>query len=111
MVLVTKELRAAETAALENRPFVSSVSGKKIKANKRGKLKSFSAAGFLTAMIIVFGLIFSSGNIIPSAISERLIEETDIQYVDAVESKMIVFQHAMSEGSLPQNVIESLSKD
>ncbi len=40
---------------------------------------------------------------IPNAISERLIEETDVQYADAVESKMLVFQQALYSGDVPEN--------
>ena len=89
------ELRSYDNAALKSSQFVSSVSGKKTSGKKNGKLKAFSAAGFLMAIILVFVLFFGSGNMIPSAISERLIEETDVQYADAVKSKEIVFQQAM----------------
>ncbi|MBQ3464661.1 hypothetical protein IJH15_00330 [Candidatus Saccharibacteria bacterium] len=104
------ELRSYDDAALDNSQFVSSVSGKGSTGEKNGKWKAFSAGGFITAIIIVFAVLFGSGNMIPSAISERLIEETDVQYADAVKSKEIVFQQAMYQGSIPEDT-EKLLKD
>ena len=103
-------LKNSEKNALKNNQFISNVSGKaNLKSNK--KLKSFSAMLFLTAMIVVIVLIFGSGNLIPSAISERLIEETDVQYADAVESKKIVFQQALYNGEIPEGTAEVLKNN
>ena len=98
-------LQENEDFALDNSQFVSNVSGisKQFKKKGKGKLKAFGAMGFLTAMIAVFAVLFSSGNLIPSAISERLIEETDVQYADAVESKKLVFEQALINGDVPNN--------
>lgn len=104
----TEVLRASENIALSNNQIVTNVSGKKTQVKGAGKLKGFTAAGFLTAMIVVFAALFGSGNLVPSAISERLIEETDVQYADAVESKKIVFQQALLNGELPDNTTEIL---
>lgn len=106
------ELKSFNTAATNNRQFVSSVSGRKASKQKKfSKIKSFSASMFLIIMGLVIFVLFGSGNIIPSAISERLIEETDMQYADAVESKMLVFQQAMKEGNLPSSTIELLKTE
>lgn len=105
------ELRSYDDAALKSNQFVSSVSGKDFKVKKKGKWKAFSAAGFLTAMIIVFVMFFGSGNMIPSAISERIIEETDVQYADAVKSKEIVFQQAMYQGEIPSDTEQLLKEN
>ena len=99
-------LRSNEKAALQGNRIVSNVVGKS--SGKRGKMKGFSATAFVTAMILVFVVFFSSGNLIPAAISERLIEETDVQYADAVESKMLVFQQALVSGDVPSNTIARL---
>ena len=96
-------LRSYDNAALKSSQFVSSVSGKKTSVNKIKKLRSFGAIGFITMIIIVFALFFGSGNIIPSAISDRLIEEFDVQYADAEKSKELVFQQAMYQGRIPEN--------
>ena len=104
----TEVLRDSENAALSNNQIVSNVSGKKLQAKGTGRLKGFTAAGFLTAIIVVFAVLFGSGSLVPSAISERLIEETDVQYADAVESKKIVFQQALMNGELPDNTTEIL---
>lgn len=103
-------LEENENTALTNSQFIANVSGIKQKSKKLsgGKLKAIGAMGFLTAMIVVFALLFSSGNLIPSAISERLIEETDVQYADAVESKKLVFQQALQNGDLPNNTVNIL---
>lgn len=75
------------------------------------KLKSFGAMGFITIVLGVFVLLFSSGNLLPAAISDRLVEETDVQYADAVESKKLVFQQAMRDGELPDNTVKILNQN
>ena len=102
-------LRESEKNALNDK-FVSSVNGK-VNLKSKKKLKSFSIMMFLTAIILVFAVFFSSGNLIPSAISERLVEETDIQYADAVESKKIVFQQALYNGEIPENTASILKEN
>ena len=104
-------LRSSERSALDNNQIVSKVTGDKSQINIKGKAKAFGAMGFITALIVVAAVLFSSGNLIPSAISERLIEETDVQYADAVESKKLVFQQAMKNGDLPENTIEILKQN
>ncbi|MBR2741187.1 hypothetical protein IKD98_00275 [Candidatus Saccharibacteria bacterium] len=103
-------LQKSEDNALANNQFITNVSGIKQLSKFSGgkKLKAFGAMGFLTAMIVIFGVFFSSGNLIPSAISERLIEETDVQYADAVESKKLVFQQALRNGNIPNNTASNL---
>ena len=103
---------ADERDAARSEEFVANVSGKKeeMKGTKTGKLKSLGAMGFLTAIIVVIAILFSSGNLIPSAISERLIEETDVQYADAVMSKELVFQQALLNGDVPEDTAEILKR-
>ena len=100
-------LRASERAALRKNVdgrIISHVTGKKTNKQK----KSLGAVGFITAMIVVFMAFFGTGNMIPSAISERLIEEMDVQYADAVESKKLVFQQALSSGEIPEDTANLL---
>ena len=104
-------LQESENSALVNNQIVSNVVGKKTKVKGVGNLKGISALGFVVVMIVVFAVIFNSGTLIPSAISERLIEETDVQYADAVESKKIVFQQALMDGEIPENTAEILGKN
>ena len=104
-------LRSSERSALENNQIVSKVTGDKSQLNLKGKAKAFGAMGFITALIVVVAVLFSSGNLIPAAISDRLIEETDVQYADAVESKKLVFQQAMKNGDLPENTVEILKQN
>ena len=99
-------LRSSESAALDNNQIISNVTGEKSKSHK--KRNAFGAMGFLTAIILVFVAFFSSGNLIPNAISERLIEQTDVQYADAVESKILVLQQALASGDIPDNTAERL---
>ncbi len=104
-------LQESENSALTNNQIFSNVVGKKTKVKGVGNLKGISALGFVVVMIVVFAVIFNSGTLIPSAISERLIEETDVQYADAVESKKIVFQQALADGEIPENTAEILGKN
>lgn len=91
---------------------VSRVVGKNLeKEGKQGKFKKWGAAGAITAILLVLLLLVSSGNMIPSAISERLIEATDVQYADAVESKILVFQQALTDGAVPANTVERLKQN
>ena len=102
-------LQQSENDAVGDNQFISHVSGKNIiKTNQKNSYKKFGAAGLLTAMIVVIAVLFSSGNIIPSSISERLIEETDVQYADAVASKELVFQQALKNGDIPKNTFDIL---
>lgn len=101
-------LKNSEKLALGGGSVVSHVNGKNLGNKKAKGLKSFGAAGFITVMIIVFAVIFGSGSLIPSAISERLIEETDVQYADAVKSKEIVFQQALYNGQVPEDTAKNL---
>lgn len=87
--------------------FISRV-GEKAKSSKFGKKKSLGALGLITLMILILVVLVSSGNLIPAAISERLVEATDVQYADAVESKMLVFQQAMENNSIPENTKKRL---
>ena len=105
-----KVLRENENSALNNKQIVSSVKGKKFSVGNSRRIKNITASGFITALIVVFAMIFGSGNMIPSAISERLIEETDVQYADAVESKKLVFQQALKNGELPEDTVEVLKE-
>lgn len=103
-------LKANERSAIENElgeQIVSHVVGKSGETKKR-KFKSWGAVGLITLMLAVVAVLFSSGNLIPAAISARLIEETDVQYADAVESKILVFQQALESGDLPENTIKRL---
>ena len=100
-------LRSSETTALDNNQFISNVTGKSGKKSGK-KRKGYGALLFLTLIIVVFLAFFSTGNLIPSAISERLIEQTDVQYADAFESKLLVFQQAMRDGDMPENTANKL---
>ncbi len=104
-------LRASEVSALNSSQFVSSVKGKALKAKPKIRSFSFSLMFLVTLAIAAFAVLFTSGNLIPSAISERLIEETDIQYADAAESKMIVFGESLKSGNLPSNTVKKLEEN
>ena len=85
--------------------FVSRVAGKT--AGKK-HYKSWGALGVIALMAVVAAVLMSFGNFIPAAISERLIEATDVQYADAVESKILVFQQALESGDIPSNTVKRL---
>lgn len=77
----------------------------------RRRVTSFGAIGFLTIMIAVAAILFSSGNLVPAALSQRLMEETDVQYADLVESKKIVLQQALRDGELPDDTARILKEN
>ncbi|MBQ1373398.1 hypothetical protein IIY66_01175 [Candidatus Saccharibacteria bacterium] len=104
-------LRSTEKSALTNTQHISSVSGKGAKIKSRKKLASWGATGLIVAMVAVAAIIFSSGNLIPAKIQERLIEETDVQYADMVASKMLAFQQALYQGDIPDDTAENLKVD
>ena len=100
-------LRENERSATYNtdQQFVSRVAGKT--AGKK-HYKSWGALGVIALMAVVAAVLMSFGNFIPAAISERLIEATDVQYADAVESKILVFQQALESGDIPSNTAKRL---
>lgn len=102
-------LKASERSATynTNQQFVSRVAGKTA-GKKLKNRKSLGALGLITLMVIVIAVLMSFGNFIPAAISERLIEATDVQYADAVESKILVFQQALESGDIPSNTVKRL---
>ena len=102
-------LKASERSATYNtdQQFVSRVAGKTA-GKKLKNRKSLGALGLITLMVIVIAVLMSFGNFIPAAISERLIEATDVQYADAVESKILVFQQALESGDIPSNTVKRL---
>lgn len=105
-------LKQSEMNALKGSNFVTNVNGKnnKLKSKNKRKWRSLGATAILTGIIVIAVILFSSGNIIPSGISERLIEETDVQYADAVASKAIILQNLLKEGSVPKDTAEILKR-
>ena len=101
-------LKASERSAVINPNETEIVSRVMGKTNKKHGHKSLGALGLIALMVIVMSILMSFGNFIPAAISERLIEATDIQYADAVESKLLVFQQALESGDIPENTVKRL---
>ena len=105
-------LRSNESKALSGSQFVSSVAGKgkgKMKGGK--KAKAIGAGVFIIGMLAIPMFIFGFGNFAPVALSERLVEETDVQYADGVQSKQLVFQEALKEGKVPENTAARLKEN
>ena len=109
----TDVLKVSEANALKNNQIIANVVGKgmKTKGGNGKKLGAFSAAAFITLALVAFVVFFGSGTLIPAAISERLIEETDVQYADAMESKALVFQQALASGEVPANTVSRLKEN
>ena len=96
-----------ERSALTDNPILSHVFGKNIDSEKNSGVGVMLT---IAATIGIFGLFFMSSNLLPTTIYERFVEETDVQYADAVESKMIVFQQALLDGKIPDDTTEHLLK-
>ena len=110
-------LRTRERSATLNKgssdQIINSVTGQKTKVVFDGirKHKSLGAVGLITLVLLILVGLFSFGNLIPAAILERLIEATDVQYADAVESKILVFQQALEDGDIPDNTVKRLASN
>ena len=104
-------LKSSERSALNNNQFISHVVGKNTKIKSAKKMKSMGAAGFIVAMIAIAAVVFSSGNIIPTTIHERLIEETDRQCADMTVSKNLVLQQELEQGEIPQDTAKLLKEN
>ena len=100
--------RSATISTGSDTQFISRVAGKFQGSSKSKKIGSFGVIGMITLMIIVLAVMFSFGNLVPAAILDRLIEATDVQYADAVESKFLVFNQALESGDIPKNTRERL---
>lgn len=107
-------LSRSETLALSNNQVISLEDNggifarKKNKNGKKGKTGPFKAIGILLGMIVIFLAFLIPGTIIPSEISDRLIEETDVQYADAVASQKLIFQQALMSGEIPSDTAKNL---
>lgn len=110
LIMTAEELlRSNEKSALNNNQYITNVSGKNLKVKgKKKKAASWGATGLIIVMVVIAAMLFSSGNIIPAKIQERLIEETDVQYADMVASKMLAFQQALYQGDIPDDTAEIL---
>ena len=75
------------------------------------KKKGLGASLFVVVIIVIFAVFFSTANLVPAAISERLVEATDAQYADAVESKLLVLSQALRDGDLPVNTVNRLKQN
>ncbi|MBR2708907.1 hypothetical protein IKE98_01060 [Candidatus Saccharibacteria bacterium] len=107
-------LKQNEANALKGGDFVVNVNGKlkgSSKKKKKNRLSSFTATGVLTvAVALIAILIFSPGNIVTTAIPERLVEETDTQSADGIMSKAINFQQALKQGYIPEDTFDILKR-
>lgn len=103
-------LRESEEGATSGKSFATNVTGQKNKKSK-GKTASIGATVFIVLLFVVAAVLFGMGNLMPTAIMQRLIEETDVQYADLVESKKIVLQQAMRDGKIPSDTAEKLKEN
>ncbi len=85
--------------------------GKKAKIESTKRWKSWGATGLLTAMIILLAVLFNFGEFASTNLQENLVEQTDVQYADAVASKKIVLQQALVEGNIPDDTAALLKKE
>lgn len=100
--------RSAITATGSEAQIISHVVGRMQGSSKTKKIGSFGVISMITLMIVVLAVMFSFGNLIPAAVLDRLIEATDTQYADGMESKFLVFQEALKKGNVPANTAKRL---
>ncbi len=103
-------LQTSERSALDNNQRITHVSGnfgEKTRFSFKNH-KSLGAVGFVTLILLGLIVFVASGSLVPAAISEHLVEATDVQYADAVESKILVFQQALESGNIPANTVTRL---
>ena len=115
--MAEEELRESEAAALESSQadlssgHTTNVTGKSAVPKKRNLKKlSIKAFGVLILVIILI-LLLNVPIYAIDAISTRLIEETDMQYADGVQSKALVFQNALENGNIPSSTGERLEQE
>lgn len=101
-------LQANEHLAPKNRPIISKVSGKNPVHKKKGHPLM---AVFLTLILAVFFVLFGSPTAVPAMIYDKLVEVTDIQHADAVESEILVFQQVLKAGDIPDDVAQTLKEN
>lgn len=113
--MAEEDLRVGEDRALSapESGFVSRVTGKvPVKKKSKKKITALSASIFLTViLVLVIVGIFMAAPIMVDAIATRLLEQTDVQYADAVQSKALVFQQALHTGNVPKNTAERLEQN
>ncbi len=95
-----------ERAAENGKQATVQLKGRNLKAHKRKSPALLLTLGLALAM----ALLFSSDGMLPIALSERIVEETDVQRTDGLESMLIVFQQALKSGTVPKNTIARLRK-
>lgn len=112
----------SEENALENHEFVSNVSySNSVKFNKNsfknnlGNVKQVSRHPILVIcaliLIAVVGIfIFQSDEEIPSLFNDLIIEATDVQKADQIESFKIAFKEALKDGDIPPDTAKYLSE-
>ena len=103
------KMESSAISTMNNGAFVSSVTGKSSFKTKKKK-RAFSALFLIVSIIIIASLSLGMGNVIPSAISDRILEETNMQHSDAVESTFIIFKQKLVEGSFPVSTAKILKE-
>ena len=82
-----------------------------MKPGKRSLKKASIKVFAIVIAVIVLIMLFITPIYAIDAISTRLIEETDVQYADAVQSKALVFQNALENGEVPKNTFDRLKQE
>lgn len=104
-----KTLLDSEKNALQNREFISSVTKNSPMAKSAAKRPIFSILG---AIILAIAGIFimQSDEEIPSLFNDLIIEATDVQNADHIESSKIVFTEALKSGNIPNDTAALLKE-
>ena len=106
----------SEENALENREFVSNVNSPKFSST--GTFHNFTKKKSSPIFAIVIGLVLVIGGIflsqfdeeIPSLFNDLILEATDVQNADHIESSKIAFQGALKQGEIPNDTAKLLKE-
>ncbi len=107
----------SENSALENREFVSNVnSSRSARFAGSGVAKGVTKSRPIITIIgiivlaIIGALIAQFDEEIPALFNDLIIEATDVQNADHIESSKIVFQEALQTGNIPNDTTELLKE-
>lgn len=119
-----EELKRSDELALDNNQRVASseqkyfntrVSGKNLKTNKKKKkINGKKSLGVILLVVVIFAaavVLFGSGQVMPTLMLDNMIDATNMQGADNIESNMLVFQQCLYNGKVPEERAKILKEN